>query len=66
MKHLTTLTKLFWISRPISWPNTSYPFLVGYLISLGSVPTGIDLVTLIIGTLYFIGPFNLQIGRAHV
>ncbi len=54
-----TLKKLFWISRPISWPNTSYPFLVGYLLIAGGVPSGISLATLIIGTIYFIGPFNL-------
>lgn len=59
MNNFTKLIKLFWISRPISWPNTSYPFLAGYLLSLGGAPTGLDLVTLIIGTLYFIGPFNL-------
>lgn len=54
-----TLKKLFWVSRPISWPNTSYPFLVGYLLTLGAAPTGWQLATLIIGTLYFIGPYNL-------
>lgn len=59
MSHFSRLVKLFWISRPISWPNTSYPFLVGYIISIGGVPTGLDLVTLVVGSLYFIGPFNL-------
>jgi len=59
MNRLSTLTKLWWISRPISWPNTSYPFLVGYLVSLSSTPTGLDHITLIVGTIYFLGPFNL-------
>ncbi len=54
---LSALRKLFWVSRPISWPNTAYPFAVGYLIVGAS--TGIDVVTLIIGTLYFLGPYNL-------
>lgn len=55
----TILTKLFWVSRPISWPNTAYPFFVGYVVLFGGLPTGWNLVTLIIGTLYFIGPYNL-------
>ncbi len=54
MKFLQTLKKLFWISRPISWPNTAYPFAVGYLLTGGSLD-----LTLIIGTLYFLGPYNL-------
>lgn len=58
---LETLRKLFWISRPISWPNTSYPFAVGFLLSLGILPTGEQLATFIIGTLYFIGPYNLLV-----
>ena len=52
-----TLKKLFWVSRPISWPNTAYPFAVGYLVA-GSA-AGIDWPLLIIGTLYFLGPYNL-------
>ncbi len=51
------LIKLFWISRPISWPNTAYPFAAGY--SIAGFATGIDWVTLIVGTLYFLGPYNL-------
>lgn len=54
-----TLKKLFWVSRPISWQNTSYPFLVGYLLTLSAAPTGWQLAILIVGTLYFIGPYNL-------
>lgn len=59
MKKLTALNKLFWVSRPISWPNTSYPFLVGFLLTSLVWPSGQALTTLIIGTLYFIGPYNL-------
>lgn len=54
-----TLKKLFWISRPISWPNTSYPFAVGYFVMLGSFPLGWNLVTFLVGTVYFLGPYNL-------
>jgi 4-hydroxybenzoate polyprenyltransferase len=46
--------KLLLISRPISWPNTAYPFAVGYLISGGSIDA-----IFVIGTLYFLGPYNL-------
>lgn len=49
-----TLVKLFWISRPISWPNTAYPFAAGYLLSGGVID-----LTFIVGTLYFLGPYNL-------
>lgn len=59
MNSLNTIKKLFWISRPISWPNTSYPFFVGYLLTVPSAPTGLSLAILIIGTIYFIGPYNL-------
>lgn len=48
------LKKLFVISRPISWPNTAYPFAAGYLVSGGAL----DLI-FVIGTLYFLGPYNL-------
>lgn len=48
------LQQLFTIARPISWPNTAYPFAAGYIMSGGTV----DLI-FIIGTLYFLGPYNL-------
>ncbi len=54
MSFLTTIKKLFWVSRPISWPNTAYPFALGYLLSGGALDA-----TFIIGTLYFLGPYNL-------
>ncbi|MGV9002201.1 MAG: prenyltransferase [Candidatus Saccharimonadaceae bacterium] len=59
MKNLAALKKLFWVSRPISWPNTSYPFLVGFLLTTTAALSGQTLTTLIVGTLYFIGPYNL-------
>jgi 4-hydroxybenzoate polyprenyltransferase len=59
MNALTTIKKLFWVSRPISWPNTSYPFLVGFLLATSTSPSGWTLATLIIGTIYFLGPYNL-------
>ncbi len=59
MSKAETLKKLFLVSRPISWPNTSYPFAAGYIIAtlLSGVP--LQLPALILGTLYFIGPYNL-------
>lgn len=51
---LNAAKKLFLISRPISWPNTAYPFGAAYLITGGSL----DLVFWI-GVLYFLIPYNL-------
>lgn len=41
-------------SRPISWLNTAIPFLAGYLLT-----TQTNVVTVIVGTLYFLLPYNL-------
>lgn len=49
-----TLKKLFIISRPISWPNTAYPFAAAYLVTGGTF----DLL-FVIATLYFLIPYNL-------
>lgn len=46
--------KLFWVSRPISWVNTAYPFAAGYLVTGGSIDA-----MFILSTLYFLGPYNL-------
>lgn len=46
--------KLFWVSRPISWVNTAYPFAAGYLVTGGSIDA-----VFILATLYFLGPYNL-------
>lgn len=51
---LNSLKKLFVISRPISWPNTAYPFAAGYLVSGGSID-----VLFFVATLYFLIPYNL-------
>lgn len=63
MNALHRLKKLAMVSRPISWPNTSYPFAVGFLIASGALEgatlSGSQLAVLIVGTLYFIGPYNL-------
>lgn len=48
------IKKLFFVSRPISWPNTAFPFAAGYLVSGGSF----DLM-FVLATLYFLGPYNL-------
>lgn len=56
---MDTLKKLFWISRPISWPNTSYPFIAGVIVAAVLLPAELSLLTAIVGTLYFLGPYNL-------
>ncbi len=48
------LNYIFWSSRPISWINTAYPFAAAYFM----VTKKIDL-TFIIGTLFFLIPYNL-------
>ncbi|WP_069385440.1 prenyltransferase [Cellulosimicrobium cellulans] len=42
-------------SRPFSWINTAYPFAAGYLVATGG---HVD-VALVVGTLYFLVPYNL-------
>lgn len=49
----TTLVKLFWISRPVSWVNTSYPFAATFL--LLSYTINLDLF---VGSLFFLIPYN--------
>ena len=46
--------ELFVSSRPVSWINTAYPFAAAYLVTT----RGID-VTLVVGTLFFLIPYNL-------
>ncbi len=48
------LQKLFVISRPISWPNTAYPFAAAYLVTGGSFD-----MTFWVATLFFLIPYNL-------
>ena len=47
------LRNLFVSSRPLSWVNTAFPFAAAYVLS-----QGVDL-TLVIGTIYFLIPYNL-------
>lgn len=48
------LKRLFVVSRPVSWVNTAYPFAAAYLVLGGGVDT-----TFIIGTIFFLIPYNL-------
>ncbi|BDV30980.1 prenyltransferase [Microbacterium terricola] len=41
-------------SRPVSWINTAYPFAAAYLLTTRQVD-----LTLIVGTLFFLVPYNL-------
>ncbi|MFJ7750293.1 prenyltransferase [Arthrobacter sp. NPDC097144] len=41
-------------SRPLSWVNTAYPFAAAYLITTGRID-----LTWVLGTLYFLIPYNL-------
>jgi len=51
---LTKINYLFKSSRPISWVNTAYPFAAGYFMTTRTVDA-----TLIIGTFFFLIPYNL-------
>jgi 4-hydroxybenzoate polyprenyltransferase len=51
---LDSIRILLSTSRPISWVNTAYPFIVGYLLLGGEVDA-----MLIIGGLFFLIPYNL-------
>ncbi len=48
------LKKLFWVSRPVSWLNTAYPFAAGYLVINRDLSA-----TLIVGSIFFLVPYNL-------
>jgi len=48
------VASLFVASRPISWINTAFPFAAAYLLTTGRVDA-----PLIIGTLFFLIPYNL-------
>ena len=49
-----TIKKLFWVSRPVSWINTAYPFAVAYYLVTHSFDA-----TFFLGTLFFLIPYNL-------
>ncbi|GAA1849339.1 prenyltransferase [Microbacterium koreense] len=46
--------QLFLSSRPVSWINTAYPFAAAYLLTTREID-----MTLIVGTLFFLVPYNL-------
>src|SRR5690606_6648874 len=48
------LRQLVGASRPISWVNTAYPFAAAYLVGGGRLDA-----VLLVGTLYFLVPYNL-------
>jgi len=59
---IETIEKLFWSSRPISWINTAYPFAVAFYLASAKAGQQLDpqtLTTLIIGSLFFLIPYNL-------
>ena len=45
---------LFVSSRPLSWINTAFPFAAAYFITTGRID-----VVFVVGTLYFLVPYNL-------
>ena len=50
----SVLQTLFVSSRPVSWINTAYPFAAAYLMTTREIDA-----TLIVGTLFFLIPYNL-------
>lgn len=52
---INSIKKLFWISRPISWPNTAYPFAAAFIVTGGALA-----VEFVIATLFFLIPYNLM------
>lgn len=51
---MNALKKLFWVSRPISWINTAFPFAATYFLATSRID-----LTLVLGTLFFLIPYNL-------
>lgn len=45
---------LFLTSRPLSWVNTAFPFAAAYFVTTGRVD-----LTLVVGTVFFLIPYNL-------
>ncbi|MGI9824856.1 prenyltransferase [Agromyces sp. Marseille-Q5079] len=50
----TRLGRILVSSRPISWINTAFPFAAAYLLTTGAIDA-----TLVIGTVFFLIPYNL-------
>ncbi|WP_026819797.1 prenyltransferase [Arthrobacter castelli] len=53
-KAASVLRNLFIASRPVSWVNTAFPFGAAYLLATGDID-----LRFILGTLYFLIPYNL-------
>lgn len=51
---MKAVRSLFWSSRPISWINTAFPFFAAYFFNTEKFNA-----TLIIGTFFFLIPYNL-------
>ena len=51
---LSSIKKLLLISRPISWPNTAYPFGAAYLVTGGTLDA-----TFWVASVFFLIPYNL-------
>lgn len=51
---VSTSRTLLIASRPLSWINTAYPFAAVYLLTTGRID-----VALVVGTLFFLVPYNL-------
>ena len=54
VKVFETVKQLFWVSRPISWINTAYPFAVAYYLTSHVID-----LPMILGTIFFLIPYNL-------
>ena len=50
----STVRTLVATSRPVSWVNTAFPFAAAYVVSTGRVD-----LPLVVGTLFFLFPYNL-------
>jgi lycopene elongase/hydratase (flavuxanthin-forming) len=48
------IRELFVASRPLSWVNTAFPFAAAYFVATGRIDA-----TLIVGTVFFLIPYNL-------
>ncbi|BDZ45319.1 hypothetical protein GCM10025866_12280 [Naasia aerilata] len=51
---MNTARALLQSSRPLSWVNTAFPFASAYLLTAGRID-----VALVVGTVYFLIPYNL-------
>ncbi|MDF2442846.1 MAG: hypothetical protein JWR01_1049 [Subtercola sp.] len=51
---MSRLGQVILSSRPLSWVNTAFPFAAGYLLTTREVD-----LTFVLGTLYFLVPYNL-------